>query len=64
MTEPKTMMINDVEYVRKDDVATMMAQTHDGVPYCIVRSYGAGVFAGFVSDRDDATQRVTLSAPV
>ena len=43
--------INGVEYVKKDDVKEM-AETIDGMEYCIVRTYSAGVFAGYVEKRD------------
>ena len=42
------MIIDGVEYVRKDERATAV----DGMPYQIVRTLSAGVFAGFVASRD------------
>ncbi len=41
------IVVNGVTYVRKD-----CAEKHDGMEYCIVRSYGAGVFAGYVESRN------------
>jgi len=57
--EPTTIKIDDVEYVRKDRV-TKKALNTDGLPYCIIRSYGAGVFAGYVSKRNDENRTVIL----
>lgn len=44
----ETIKIDDVEYVRKDSVA----ESFDGMPYCIVRTYSAGVFAGYVKSQE------------
>lgn len=43
-----TITINDVEYVRKDAVKGMAPLDRDGLKYCIVRTYSAGVFAGYI----------------
>ena len=37
------MIIDGVEYVKKE--------SSDDLPYCIVRTYSAGVFAGYVKSR-------------
>ncbi len=47
MNKPETIKIDDVEYVRKDSAA----QTVDGMPYVIVRTLSAGVFAGYLASR-------------
>lgn len=60
MKQPKTIKIDDVEYVRADEVQTAPAVDTDGKPYVIIRSYGAGVFAGYLRERDDATRVVML----
>lgn len=46
----KVIKIDDVEYVRKDDVS-QKAEEVDGLELCIIRSYGAGVFYGYVKDK-------------
>jgi hypothetical protein len=46
----ETITINDVEYVRKD--TNQQATKFDGMEYCMVRTYSAGVFAGYVESRD------------
>lgn len=47
--------VNGVEYVRKDCVEeTKCVPTYKGLPYCTVRTYSAGVFAGYI-DRKSVT---------
>jgi hypothetical protein len=43
--------INGITYVPKDSVSTQ-APTLDGMEYCMVRTYSAGVFAGYVESRN------------
>ena len=50
--ESTTIKIDDVEYVRKDSVSKQEADKLDGMPYRIVRTYSAGVFAGYVEKRE------------
>lgn len=50
MEQPKTIKIDNVEYVRKSDVTP--AQTLDGLKYVIVRTYSAGVFAGYLKEKN------------
>ena len=54
--EPKTIKIDNVEYVRKDDYTP--AQTLNGLKYVIVRTYSAGCFAGYLDKMNG--QEVTL----
>ena len=42
--------LNGVMYVRKD-TAKMPAKTHNGLKYVIIRSMGAGVFAGYLKEK-------------
>ena len=49
--EIKELVINGETYVGKSDVSEM-AGKHDGMEYCIVRTYSAGVFAGYVESRN------------
>jgi hypothetical protein len=49
MDQPKTIKIDEVEYVRKD--SNQKAFEMDGMPYCIVRTQSAGVFAGYIEKR-------------
>jgi len=46
----KTIKIDEVEYLRKDDVPEK-ADNLDGMEYKIIRTYSAGVFAGYLESR-------------
>lgn len=50
-TEVETISINGVEYVKKG-AEQKQAESLDGMPYVIVRTYSAGVFAGYLKSRD------------
>jgi hypothetical protein len=56
---PKTIKIDEVEYVRLSDV-NQRAVELDGKPFVIIRSYGAGVFAGYLAERNDETRVVKM----
>ena len=49
--KPETITIDDVKYVRADSV-NQKATDYKGMPYRIVRTQSAGVFAGYVAERD------------
>lgn len=51
MSAPTTIKIDEVEYIRRDTVA-QEAPSLDGLPYRIVRTYSAGVFAGYLESRN------------
>lgn len=48
MNEPEAIKINDVEYVRVD--SNQLAEPVDGMKYCVVRTYSAGVHIGYVAE--------------
>ncbi len=50
-TEIKTMTVNGVEYVEKSTLQAPAAEKLEGMEYCIIRTYSAGVFAGYVKKR-------------
>lgn len=50
MSKPETITIDDVKYVRADSISNK-AESLDGMKYCIVRTYSAGVFAGYIESR-------------
>jgi hypothetical protein len=56
---PQTIKIDEVEYVRKDS-ADKLAAPVDGKPFVIVRSYGAGVFAGYLRSRTAEASGVSV----
>lgn len=43
----REIMIDGIVYVPKSEAPML-----DGMKYCIVRTYSAGVFAGFIESRD------------
>lgn len=47
----KTIKLDDVEYVRKDSISEK-AESLDGLPYVIIRTYSAGVHAGYLKSRN------------
>ena len=47
MTQPETLMIDEVKYVRADSVRPEPLKL-DGMDYCIVRSRNQGVMCGYV----------------
>lgn len=58
-TEVKEITINGLDYVRKDSVSdNTMAAKVDDLDYVIVRTYSAGVHAGFLKTRNG--KEVTL----
>lgn len=46
--EMETITINNEEYVKKSAINSSAKQSVDGFDYCIVRTYSAGVFAGYI----------------
>jgi hypothetical protein len=51
--EINTIKINEVEYVRKDSLkSNETAKSFKGMKYVIVRTYSAGVFAGYLKERN------------
>ena len=49
----ETININGVEYVKKDDITKLtVAEPVDCLTFCIIRTYSAGVHAGYVKDRE------------
>ena len=50
--EINELEVNGVKYVKKDSVENRTVETVDGMEYKIVRTYSAGVFAGYVKSRN------------
>ena len=53
------MIIDGVEYIKKSE--SNMAQNTEGLEYCMIRTYSAGVFAGYLKEMTD-TYAVVLNA--
>ncbi len=47
----ETITINNVEYVRKDSIQSNVFDV-TGLKYVIIRTYSAGVFAGYLKSRN------------
>jgi len=50
--DSEKLMVNGVEYVRADSVKNSHSEKLDGMEFVIVRTYSAGVFAGYLKDRN------------
>ena len=50
MTKSKSIMVDGVEYVPK--LENKMAKKLDGLEYVMCRTYSAGVFAGYLKERN------------
>jgi len=61
MSKPETIKIDEVEYVRKDAIQ-QKAEKLDGMERCIIRSYGAGVFLGYVAKQTSEINGVNVVA--
>tara|TARA_R110000851_G_scaffold114211_4_gene239301 strand:- start:100 stop:468 length:369 start_codon:yes stop_codon:yes gene_type:complete len=51
MEQLETIKLNNVEYVRKDQL-TQKALSTDGLQYVIIRTYSAGVHGGYLKSRN------------
>jgi hypothetical protein len=49
--KPETIIIDDVKYVKADCI-NKPAEQFNGMKYVIVRTYSAGVFAGYLESRN------------
>jgi len=50
----KSITIDGVEYIAKSEAGNNQpAKTFKGLKYCIVRTYSAGVFAGYLKEKKD-----------
>lgn len=59
MAKATEMTIDGVTFVRKDSIeSNVPAQSFEGLEYCIVRTYSAGVFAGYVKSREGKEVKV------
>ena len=56
----ESIEINGVEYVKKSD-ARENAIEFKGMKYCMVRTYSAGVFAGYLKYRDNKEVELVLA---
>ena len=59
MVENKKIIVDGIEYIPKGSEANTKAPLKKGMEYCIVRTYSAGVFAGYI-DRKIKGQENTV----
>jgi len=53
MDNIETITINDTKYIKLDDAnKNKLAENVDGMEYCVVRTYSAGVHIGYVESLD------------
>jgi hypothetical protein len=52
MSKPENIMIDEVKYIRADSVSASKAIDLNGMKFAIVRTYSAGVFAGYIESRN------------
>lgn len=58
MTNDKIISINGIDYIPVSETNNEMAINTDGLPYVIIRTYSAGVHAGYLKKREG--REVTL----
>jgi len=46
----ETIKIDEIEYVRKESLSELAQKNTDGLKYCVVRTYSAGVHIGYVKE--------------
>jgi hypothetical protein len=61
MSQPQTITIDNVKYVREDSIRTLAEPSVNGEKYCIIRCRNAGVHAGYVMERDGSEVTLALS---
>jgi len=59
MSNPETITIDEQKYVRADCVQEKEEKL-DGMERCIIRSYGAGVFVGYVAKQTSELNGVNV----
>ena len=50
--DAEKITINGINYVKEDSLSENKAESKDGLPYVIIRTYSAGVFAGYLKTRN------------
>lgn len=58
----KTIQIDGVEYIRADEAQQVDAKKLKGMEYCIIRTYSAGVWAGYIDRTVKGQSRTVYKA--
>lgn len=56
----KEIEINGIKYVEKDSIKNEKAKKLEGMKYVIIRTYSAGVHAGYLAEKSEDAKRVVL----
>ena len=59
MSKPETIKLDEIEYILKDLIQEKEAK-FNGMERCIIRSYGAGVFVGYVAEQKSELNGVNV----
>ena len=63
MEQKSNIMIDGIEYIRKDRIKENTKPTMvTGKEYCIVRTYSAGVFAGYINRKTKGKENTIYNA--
>ena len=54
MEQPKVISVDNVKYIREDSIK-QVAEKVDGMKYVMVRTVNAGVFAGYLKEKNGET---------
>lgn len=60
VNDENTIIINGIEYIRKDAVQLRYPEATDGMKFGIIRASEAGVHAGWIKTIDTSTRTVEL----
>lgn len=58
MQKAQTITVDGVEYVKKEDFNSI--KNKEGLEYCIIRTYSAGCFAGYIDRKRKKQKEATI----
>jgi len=58
MQKAQTITVDGVEYVKKEDFNSI--KNKEGLEYCIIRTYSAGCFAGYIDRKRKKQEEATI----
>jgi len=62
MSQPNTIKIDEIEYVRKDSINNYQpAETFDSMPFVLIRTYSAGVHFGYLAKRESTLAGIEVT---
>lgn len=63
--EKNEIKIDGIEYIRKDSIKQqqkLAPKNTKGMEYCIIRTYSAGVFAGYINRKEKGMERTIYNS--